>query len=105
MQKSTKFAGIKINAVDTKIWNAITDVIEGDSYMTEMFNGSIPEDIQSQIIADQPHLKNNFPDNAAVIRDSLNDKRWGFIFNAGSYHIFMAPTEIIMELKNKGYCK
>lgn len=105
MNKSTKFAGIKINNPDRKIMGAIKETILGDSYMSEAFNGPLPEDIQKQILSDMPHLKGKLPEFAMVIRDSLDKKRWGFMFKAGTTDIFMAPVKIIMDLRKQGYCK
>lgn len=105
MTKSTKFAGIKINDFNPKIINIVDEAIMTGSYMTSMSNGSLPEDISKQILDDMPHLKNNLPEFAMVIRNETNDKRWGFFFKVGYTNIFFAPIEIIKSLKSKGFCK
>lgn len=105
MKKSTKFAGIKISDFSPKIINIVDEAIMTGGYMTSTSNGSLPEDISKQIIDDMPHLKNNLPGFAMIIRNETDDKRWGFFFKAGYTNIFFAPIEIIKSLKSKGFCK
>lgn len=105
MKKSTKFAGIKINDFSPKIINIVDEAIMTGGYMTSTSNGSLPEDISKQILDDMPHLKNNLPEFAMIIRNETDDKRWGFFFKADYTNIFFAPIEIIKSLKSKGFCK